>query len=143
MIDDMGIFRTTIAVAHVAQPTPRHTLPDVMVDTGSEPKVSERATAFSRAAQYNWIPREVLVALGVEPERKDRFETADGRVLTREVGFARLFAGGHSAIAAVVFAELTDMVLLGAHGLEGLNLRIDLGRKELVPAGPVPVAAAA
>lgn len=32
------------------------------------------------------------------------------------------------------------MVLLGAHGLEGLNLRVDLGRKELVPAGPVPAA---
>jgi hypothetical protein len=26
---------------------------------------------------------------------------------------------------------------------EGLNLRVDLGRKELVPAGPVPAAAAA
>lgn len=38
---------------------------------------------------------------------------------------------------------IDDMVLLGAHGLEGLNLRIDLGRRELVPAGPVPVAAAA
>ena len=47
-----------------------------------------------------------------------------------------------SAIAAVVFAEATDLVLLGAHGLEGLNMRIDLGRKELIPAGPVPAAAA-
>jgi predicted aspartyl protease len=128
MIDDMGIFRTTIGVAHVAQPTPRHTLQDVMVDTGSE---------------YNWIPREVLVALGVVPDGNDRFETADGRVLTREIGFARLFAGGRSAIAVVVFADPTDMVLLGAIGLESLNLKIDLGRKELVPAGPVPVAAAA
>ena len=27
--------------------------------------------------------------------------------------------------------------------LEALNLRVDLGRKELVPAGPVPAAAAA
>jgi predicted aspartyl protease len=128
MIDEMGIFRTAIGLAHVAQPTPQHTLSDVMVDTGSE---------------YNWIPREVLVALGVERERNDRFETADGRVLTREIGFARLFAGGRSTPTIVVFAEPGDMVLLGAHGLEGLNLRVDLGRKELVPAGPVPVAAAA
>jgi hypothetical protein len=30
------------------------------------------------------------------------------------------------------------MVLLGAHGLEGLNLRADLAHKELVPAGPLP-----
>jgi hypothetical protein len=33
--------------------------------------------------------------------------------------------------------------LLGAHGLEALNLRVDFGRKELVPAGPAPVAVAA
>jgi predicted aspartyl protease len=127
MIDDMGIFRTTIAVAHASDTDDRRTLTDLMVDTGSE---------------YNWIPRTLLEALGVEPERVDRFETADGRVLERQVGFARLYAGDRSAIAAVVFAEPKDLVLLGAHGLEGLNLRIDLGRKELVPAGPVPAAAA-
>jgi predicted aspartyl protease len=128
MIDGMGIFRTTIAVAHIANAEARRTLDDVMVDTGSE---------------YNWIPRQVLEELSVEAERVDAFETADGRVLKRHVGFARIFAGGRSALAAVVFAEPGDMVLLGAHGLEGLNLRIDLGRKELVPAGPVPVASAA
>ena len=36
-----------------------------------------------------------------------------------------------------------DMTLLGAHSLEGLNLKIDPVRKELVPAGPVITAAAA
>ena len=72
-----------------------------MVDTGSEPKVSERATAFSRAAQYNWIPRGVLEELGVHPERDDSFETADGRILQRGVGFARIFAAGRSAITAL------------------------------------------
>lgn len=128
MIDDMGIFRTTIEVAHVTRPDLRQPLSNVMVDTGSE---------------FNWIPRDVLIALGVEPERDEKFETADGRVLTRQVGFARLFTAGRSAIAAVVFADTDDMTLLGAVGLESLNLRVDLGRKELVPAGPVPVAAAA
>jgi len=127
MIDDMGIFRTTLGVAALATPEHRRELFDVMVDTGSE---------------YNWIPSEVLVELGVTPVRIDRFETADGRVLEREVGFALVYAGGRSAAAAVVFATEGDMVLLGAHGLEGLNLRVDLGRKELVPAGPVPAAVA-
>ena len=122
------IFRTTLGIAALATPDHRRELPDVMVDTGSE---------------YNWIPSEVLIDLGVSPVRIDRFETADGRVLEREVGFALVYAGGRSAAAAVVFAVEGDMVLLGAHGLEGLNLRVDLGRKELVPAGPVPVAAAA
>lgn len=128
MVKDMGIFRTSIAVAALAAPDQRHELADVMVDTGSE---------------YNWIPRRILEKLGVTPVRVDRFETADGRVLEREVGFALIFAGGRSAAAAVVFAEAEDMVLLGAHGLEGLNLRVDLGRKELVPAGPVPAACGA
>ncbi len=99
-----------------------------MVDTGSE---------------YNWVPRPLLEELGVTLERTDRFETADGRVLEREIGFAYLYAAGRSTVAVVVFADQSDMVLLGAHGLEGLNLRVDLGRKELVPAGPVPAAAAA
>jgi hypothetical protein len=73
----------------------------------------------------------------------DRFETAGGRILERRVGFAMLHAGGRSAPSIVVFAQPGDMVLLGAHGLEGLNLRAELGRKELVPAGPVPAAAVA
>jgi predicted aspartyl protease len=125
MIDDMGIFRTTMGVSAMTSPDRRRDLPDVMVDTGSE---------------YNWIPSEILIDLGVSPVRIDRFETADGRVLEREVGFALVYAGGRSAAAAVVFAVKGDMILLGAHGLEGLNLRVDLGRKELVPAGPVPAA---
>jgi predicted aspartyl protease len=122
------IFRTSLAVSAMATPDHRHELHDVMVDTGSE---------------YNWIPSDVLVALGVAPVRIDRFETADGRVLDREVGFALVYAGGRSAATAVAFARHDDMVLLGAHGLEGLNLRVDLVRRELAPAGPVPVAAAA
>ena len=124
---DAGIFRTDLEIAALNAPDERRPLHDVMVDTGSE---------------YNWVPRDILIDLGVSPVRVDRFETADGRVLEREVGFALLFAAGRSAAAAVVFAGERDLVLLGAHGLEGLNLRVDLGRKELVPAGPVPAAAA-
>jgi predicted aspartyl protease len=128
MIDDMGNFRTTIGIAHVARPTERRDLTDVMVDTGSE---------------YNWMPSAVLDTLGIEPVRIDRFQTADGRVIERAVGFALVSAGGRSMGSVVVFAEAGDMILLGAIGLESLNLKIDLGRKELVPAGPVPVAVAA
>ena len=126
MIDDMGTFRTTIAVAPLAHPSDRRELTDVMVDTGSE---------------YNWIPRSVLAALGIGVERVERFEAADGRILERDVGYALIYAGGRGTPTIVVFAEPGDMVLLGALGLEGLNLRVDLGRKELVPAGPVPAAA--
>jgi predicted aspartyl protease len=126
-MSDMGIFRTALSVAALHSPERRHELHDVMVDTGSE---------------YNWIPSQVLADLGITPVRIDRFETADGRVLERPIGFALLYAGGRSSPAVVVFAGPGDLTLLGAHGLEGMNLRVDLGRKELVPAGPVPAAAA-
>lgn len=127
MIDEMGIFRTIISIAPLTRPETRREL-EVMVDTGSE---------------YNWIPRAILTDIGIEPQRVERFETADGRVLERDIGFAMLFAGGRSAPTIAVFAEEGDMVLLGAIGLEALNLRVDLARRELVPAGPVPVAALA
>jgi predicted aspartyl protease len=125
MIDDMGIFRTTVGVASLSDPQRRVDIEHMMVDTGSE---------------YTWITEERLTRLGVAPVRIDRFETADGRIIERHVGFAMLNAGGRSAPSVVVFAHAGDLVLLGAHGLEGLNLRVDLGRKELVPAGPVPAA---
>jgi predicted aspartyl protease len=128
MIDDMGVFRTTLGVSALATPKDRRELLNVMVDTGSE---------------YSWIPSDVLIDLGVTPVRIDRFETADGRILEREVGFALLYAGGRSGPSVVVFARKGDMVLLGAHGLEALNLKVDLARKELIPAGPLPAAFAA
>ena len=100
MIDDMEIFRTTVSIAKLDAPERKHELVDVMVDTGSE---------------YNWIPREILDSIGVNPVRVDRFETADGRVLERDVGFALIYAAGRSAPTVVVFAGEGDMTLLGAH----------------------------
>jgi predicted aspartyl protease len=123
----MGIFRTTIEIAPLHDADDRRVLTDVMVDTGSE---------------YNWVPATLLQELGVRPARTDRFETADGRMLERDVGFALFFAAGRSSPAVAVFAQPGDMVLLGAHGLEGMNLRVDLVQRKLVPAGPVPAAAA-
>lgn len=128
MIDDMGIFRTTIEISSLTDHDTRLAFADVMVDTGSE---------------YNWIPEEMLVELGIAPVRIERFETADGRILERPVGFAMVYTGGRSSPTIVVFARPGEMTLLGAFGLEGLGLRIDLARRELISAGPLPVAAAA
>ena len=124
---DMGIFRTTIEVASPERPGLRRRVESVMVASGSE---------------YTGLPRDLLDALGIQPERVDRFETADPRVLERPVGFARIHAAGRTTATAVAFAEPGDVALLGAHALEGLNVRVDLGRRKLVPAGPMPAAAA-
>jgi len=69
--------------------------------------------------------------------RRRRFIVADGRRLERDVGFAILHAGGTSTADDVVFAEPDDFVLLGVRTIEGLNLRIDVVRKELIDAGPI------
>jgi hypothetical protein len=67
--------------------------------------------------------------------------TADGRQIERAVCFGNVYAAGSSAPDILVFAEAGDMVVLGARALEGMNLRIDMLAKQLVPAGPVPAAA--
>jgi predicted aspartyl protease len=128
MIDDMGIFRTTLSLGPIAGGNRRRQLDDVMVDTGSE---------------FSWIPRAVLDDLGIAALETERFETADGRILERQIGHAMLYAAGRKSPTIVVFAEPGDMVLLGAFALEGLRVRVDLNRRELVPAGPAPAAVAA
>ena len=122
---DVGILRTTIGVESHQRRGDVRELPETLVDTGSE---------------YSWIPRDVLESLGVGVERAQRFRTADGRVVHRVMGYAIVHAGGTRTSDEVVFAEPGDMILLGAHTLEGLNLRIDLNARQLVPAGPVPAA---
>ena len=66
-----------------------------------------------------------------------RFVVADGRQLERSVGIAIVHAAETKAPDYVVFAEPGDMVLLGARSLEGLNVKVDAQRKQLVPAGPI------
>jgi predicted aspartyl protease len=119
---DMGTFRTTIMIENVERRGEMRTVEDALVDTGSE---------------YTWVPADVLAALGVRPERSLRFIVADGRSLERQVGIAIVHAAGAMAPDFVVFAEPGDMILLGARSLEGLNVRVDAQRKQLVPAGPI------
>ena len=127
-MDDVGVFRTTIEVQNWELRGPSRALPATLVDPGRE---------------YTWIPRQVLEELGIRAQRKQAFEVADGRRIERDIGYALVRAAGTEAPDLVVFAEADDMTLLGAHSLEGLNLKIDPVRKELIPAGPVITAAAA
>lgn len=93
-----------------------------MVDTGSE---------------LTWINHKHLEKIGVEPEEKDRrFVMANGREITRSIGFAIIRVGKEFTTDEVVFAQKGDLQLLGARTLEGLNLRVDARNKKLVAAGP-------
>ena len=121
----MGLFRTTVTVRHLASRMQSVSVPDVLVDTGSE---------------ATWIARATLESINVaiEPGKARAFTTADGRLITREVGYAMLQADpSFETVDVVVFAEPGDLQLLGARTLEGFNATVDPPNKRLVAAGPM------
>ena len=125
---EMGILKLTMAIESHTRRGEIREVPDTMVDTGSE---------------ITWVPRALLEELGVRSERVDKFVTADGRIIAREIGYAIVHAGGFASSDDVAFAEPGDMVLLGARTLEGMNVRVDLKQQRLVAAGPMPAATSA
>jgi len=83
---------------------------EVMVDTGSE---------------LSWLPKQKLLDAGITPKGKKRFETATKQLVERDFGYAILKAEGYSTIDEVVFAEDSDMLLLGVRTLEGFSVMVD------------------
>ena len=111
---------------------------EVMVDTGSE---------------VSWLPKKELQNIGIMPEGKKRFVMAkrhgwrcdnalagvfaeqklpDIKIgmeadfyVERDIGYAILTAEGYSTIDEVVFAEDSDMSLLGVRTLEGFSVMVD------------------
>lgn len=124
---DMGTFRIDVSVADPSRRDERVQLTAVLVDTGAE---------------LSWFPAQLLESLGIARVKRVRFRQADGSILERWTGAAIVHAAGTQTVDEVVFAEATDMTLLGARSLEGLNVRVDPVAKRLVDAGPVPAAPA-
>ncbi len=124
----MGTFHTACTLVNTVDRTRLAKVRKLLVDTGSE---------------YTWVPGRTLEKLGIRREKKDlTFVMANGEKVTRCVGFAIIRVQRSFTIDEVVFAESGDLLLLGARTLEGLNLRVDVARKKLVAAGPLPAARA-
>ncbi len=122
----MGTFFIKCKIENVADRSKSVVLSRLLVDTGSE---------------YTWAPASSLEKIGIDREKKDvPFVMANGRQITRSVGFAIIRLDKHFTVDEVVFAERGDLLLLGARSLEGLNLTVDSRRKKLVATGPLPVA---
>jgi predicted aspartyl protease len=83
---------------------------EVMVDTGSE---------------LSWLPKKELLGIGITPRGKKRFATATKEIVERDIGYAILSAEGYDATDIVVFAEDSDMSLLGVRTLEGFGVMVD------------------
>lgn len=90
--------------SQVSQPT------EVLVDSGSE---------------LTWLPGDLLRGINVKPLRKRNFTTATKQLVTRETGYAILSAEGFETVDEVVFAEPSDMALLGVRTLEGFGVMVD------------------
>ena len=125
---DVGTFRTEMKIESTERRGDIRVAGDALVDTGSE---------------FTWVPRDLLESLGVRKEFVQSFRLADGRRLERSVGIAIVHAARRITPDWVVFAEPSDTVILGAHSLEGLNVRVDPRRKALVDAGPITTGVAA
>jgi predicted aspartyl protease len=127
MSADMGTFRVNVQIENPVRPGLRRTIESVLVDTGAE---------------LSWFPADVLESLGIERYAQWRFRQADGSILERWTGPVFVHVERKRAVDDVVFGEPEDLVLLGAHTLEGLNFRIDPFTHQLVDSGPAPAAVA-
>jgi clan AA aspartic protease len=85
-------------------------------------------------ATYSFIPRAVLVKLGLEPAETAEFETADGRTIRREICEAVFHWKGRFGTSKVIFGEDSDSPLLGVIVLESMALQVDPVSRELRPA---------
>jgi predicted aspartyl protease len=72
-----------------------------------------------------WLPKDLLIGINITPVRKRKFTTATKQVDTRETGYAILSAEGFETVDEVVFAEPSDMALLGIRTLEGFGVMVD------------------
>jgi hypothetical protein len=126
--DTMGSFRADVELEHPGRAGYRRVLRAVVVDA---------------ATMLSWFPRDVIEELGAERIEVWRFRRPDGAVFERWTAAVVIRAGGRSAIDEVVIGEPGDAVVLGAHSLSGLNLRVDWETMRLVDAGPILAAVAA
>lgn len=119
----MGTFYTSCRVENHVDRKKSAEIPKLLVDMGAE---------------FTWINGETLKDIGVRREKKDyRFVMANGKEITRAVGFAIIRVSDAITIDEVIFGEPGDLQILGARSLEGMNLRVDARAKKLVAGGPI------
>lgn len=83
---------------------------------------------------YTWVPASMLRRLGVTPQGSWDFETADGRLIERDIGQSWVRYNGSAHITFFVFGDEGSEPLLGAYTLEGFRLGVDPVNQRLVPA---------
>ena len=111
----VSLFRINLVIADPRDTTRTSPSINALVDAGSE---------------LTWIPAPLLESTGIVRLKKKTFRTASNQTLLRDVGYGVIRVEGFETIDEVVFAEPSDMTLLGVRTLEGFSATVDtLGRK--------------
>jgi clan AA aspartic protease len=84
-------------------------------------------------AIYVWAPQEVLKRLGVEPQPPREFETADGRIIERDLAVVQLRLDGQTLPTLAILGDEGTEPLLGTVALETFGLSVDPVNERLVP----------
>ena len=135
----MRALASTLQLAHRRRVGTTHV--DVRVSNPARSSQGfEHRLIVDSGAVYTIVPGPLLRKIGIEPDRVQRFELADGRLVTREVGSAVYQLGKLRAAAPVVFGRRSDASLLGVVTLEALGLTIDPLRRELRSLRPMLLA---
>jgi len=106
----MRLFKVNVVACNPKQEESVTPAIEVLVDTGAE---------------MTWLPAELLGNAGITPRRKRTFQTATKQIIERDVGYAILRADGYETTDEVVFAQPTDLSLLGVRTLEGFGVMVD------------------
>ena len=106
----MSLFKVNL-VAINPKEEHRQTPPvEVMVDTGAE---------------LSWLPKQLLIDAGITVRGKKRFMTATKQIAERDFGYAILSSEGFTTNDEIVFAEPSDLSLLGVRTIEGFSVMVD------------------
>lgn len=73
-------------------------------------------------ASHTKIHAKKLKDVDVKPQGKVKEKLADGRVVERECGFARIECKGKAATVPVIFGKKDDVEVLGMSAVEGVGL---------------------
>lgn len=112
----MGTFKVEIEIGDATGE--RWERIEALVDTG---------------ATYTWVPANVLRRLGLQPQFRRPFLTADGRQIEREMAEAVARLDGEQRTTIVIFGDEGSVALLGAYTLEAFGVAADPVNRRLVP----------
>lgn len=105
----MGFTKIKAILSHPTQPDGRMDV-ELLVDTG---------------ATFSSVPRAVLEKLGVPATVTRELAVADGSKIQRGMGAVIMECVGLKAVVPVLFAEPSDIPILGVTAMEALGLEVD------------------